>query len=520
MKEQDSEQAFSLAQYCEVALRRRWWVVGTLFAIWAVAWGCAWILPPRYRSETTIVVDELQVPAEEGISGLQNRLQTLTPQILSRVRLQRIIQELKLDGPARGSASLGALASQMRRDIRVEPLQASGRPNQLAAFTISYSAASPAVAQEVTRRLTSLFIEENVSTRAQQSQQTTSFLESQLQDARAWLQKQEERLQQYKAQYLGQLPSEAQANYAQRDALDLRLQSAAQELQHAKQQRLYLNSLLSQYRELRVPGSSASSAPTGTPPALDAELSRLRQQADDLRLRYTEAHPELVRLREQIARAERLKAQIGQELNKGPGEAAVEESPTTLQIRSELRANEQEILDRQNQVAGAQAEMRAVQARLRNAPVRERQLAELTRDYDQSRAYYESLLAKRNQTQLAGSLEKQQRGEQFRILDPPSLPAAPYYPDRFKFTLAGLVLGLVAGGLAGYTREVLDDHIHSPAQLASLCAAPVLASIPPAAKADSWLRRLRVGGEIAGMTALLTFLTGNTFMAFIARYRE
>ncbi|MGE5726361.1 MAG: hypothetical protein ACM34G_14360 [Acidobacteriota bacterium] len=520
MREQDSEQPFSLAQYCDIALRRRWWIAGTLFAVWGIACVSAWLLPARYRSETTIVIDELPIPAEDSISGLQSRLQTLTPQILSRVRLQRIIQDLKLYGLASGGPSPEALAGRMRRDIKVEALQVSGRPNQLAAFTVSYSATSPAVAQEVTRRLTSLFIEENVRTRAQQSQQTTSFLESQLQDARGWLQKQEERLQQFKAQYLGQLPSETQANYAQRDALDLRLQSATQELQRAKQQRLYLNSLLSQYRELRVSGSSASSAPTGTPPALDAELSRLRQQVDDLRLRYTEAHPELVRLREQIARTERLKANIGQELSQSPGEAAAEESPTTLQIQSQLRANEQEILDRQNQMAGVQAAMGAVQARLRNAPVRERQLAELTRDYDQSRAYYESLLAKRNQSQLAVSLEKQQRGAQFRILDPPSLPAAPFYPDRFKFSLAGLVLGLVAGGLAGYAREVMDDHIHSPAQLENLCAAPILASVPPAAKAESWLRRLRVGGEIAAMAALLAFMTGSTFVAFIARYRE
>ncbi|HTM88930.1 MAG TPA: hypothetical protein VL155_12055 [Terriglobales bacterium] len=519
MKEQDSEQPFSLVQYRDIALRRRWWIAGTLFIVWGIAWVCAWIVPTRYRSETTIVIDELPVPAEDGISGLQNRLQTLTPQILSRTRLQRIIQDLKLYSPAGSGPSPEVLASQMRRDIKVEPVQVSGRPGQLAAFTVSYSASRPAVAQEVTRRLTSLFIEENVRTRTQQSQQTTTFLENQLQDARGWLQKQEGRLQQFKAQYLGQLPSETQANFAQRDALDFRLQSARQELQRAKQQRVYLSSLLSQYRELRLSGSSASSSPAGTPPALDAELSRLRQQADDARLRYTEAHPELIRLREQIARAEKLKAQMGQELRKGV-EGAAQESPTTLQIQSQLRANEQEIVDGESQMDGVQAEMRSVRARLRNAPVREQQLAELTRDYDQSRAYYESLLAKRNQSQLAGSLEKQQRGAQFRVLDPPTLPAAPYYPDRFKFSLAGLVLGLVAGGVVGYAQEVLDDHIHSSAQVESLCAAPILASIPPAPKPDSWLRRLRLGGEIAGMTALLAFVTGSTFMAFIARYRD
>lgn len=516
MRVQESEEPYGLAQYRDIAVRQRWWMLGTLFAVWAAAWVAAWMLPARYRSETTIIIDELQVP-QEGGSGLQERLQTLTPQILSRTRLQRIIQDLKLYGAA--GSSTEPLVNQMRRDTKVQPLPVSGRPNELAAFTVSYAAGSPALAQQVTTRLTSLFIEENVRTRAQHSQQAASFLESQLQDARAWLQKQESRLQQFKAQYQGQLPSEAQANVSLRDGLENRLQNATQELQRANQQKLYLSSLLAQYRRLRVSAGSTSSAPAGTPPALDAELARLGQQLAELRLRYTEAHPDLVRLRQQMARTEQLKAQMEQELTGAPPGAA-EETPTTLQLQSQLRANEQEIRDRQNEAAGMKAELRAVQSRLRNTPAREQQLAELTRDYDQSRAYYESLLARRNQSLLAGSLEKQQQGEQFRILDPPTLPTAPYYPDRFKFSMAGLLLGAVAGGLAGYARELLDDHIHSQAQVESLCPAPILAVIPHASEPDPWPSRLRLGGEIAGATALLAFITAGTFLAFIARYRD
>lgn len=520
MKEQNSEQPLSLAEYRAIVLRRRWWILGGLFVVWAAAWVASRVLPSKYRSETTIVIDELPVATGEGSSGLQARLQTLTPQILSRNRLQQIIRDLSLYRGADGNTTAQALVSQMRRDIQVQPLAVSGRPSELAAFTVSFSGASAAQAQQVTRRLTSLFIEENVRTRIQRSQQTTSFLDSQLQDARGWLQKQEARLQQFKAQYLGQLPSETQANLALRDTLEGRLQNATQELQHANQQKVYLNSLLSQYHKLRMSGSSASSAPAETPPVLDAELSRLRQQIAELRLRYTEAHPDLMRLREQVARTEELKIQMERELTGGQPVANATESPTTLQIQSQLRATEQEIRDRQNQVSGMQAEMRAVQARLRNTPVREQQLAELTRDYDQSRAYYESLLSKRSQSQLAGSLEKQLEGGQFRVLDPPTLPAAPYYPDRFKFSVAGLLLGLVAGGLAGFLREALDDHIHSRADVENLCPAPILASIPPAAEPDSWLRRLRLSGEVAGVTALLALIMGSTLLAFVARYRD
>ncbi len=524
MKAQACEEPMSLTQYVEIGVRRRWWILGMLFVVWTGVWSATWLLPARYRSETTILIDELQVPAqkvgEESGPGLQARLQTLTPQILSRTRLQRIIEDLKLYGEGKGRPAPEALVSQMRRDIKVQPLQVAGRPDELAAFTLSYSAHSPALAQQVAKRLTSFFIEEDVRTRAERSQQTSSFLDAQLEDARAWLQKQETRLQQFKAQYLGQLPSQMQANVAELGALDNRLQNAREELQRAQQQKVYLNSLLTQYRELRVAGSSASSDVTQTPPALDAELTRLSRQMGELRLRYTEEHPDLIQLRQQLASTEKLKAQMQRELTVEGGIAPRVESAASAQIQSQLKANELEISDRQKEMGGVQVEMRAARGRLRNTPIREQQLAELTRDYDQSRAYYESLLAKKNQTQLASSLEQRQPGEQFRILDPPSLPSGPYFPNRFRFALAGLLLGAVAGGAAAYGCEMLDDHIHSRGEVETLYAVPILATIPPAPEPDSWLRRLRVGGEIAGATALLAFVTGSTFLAFIARYRD
>lgn len=524
MKAQACEEPMSLTQYVEIAVRRRWWILGTVFVVWTVVWSATWLLPARYRSETTILIDELQVPAqkvgEESGPGLQARLQTLTPQILSRTRLQRIIEDLKLYGEGKGRPAPEALVSQMRRDIKVQPLQVAGRPDELAAFTLSYSAHSPALAQQVAKKLTSFFIEEDVRTRAERSQQTSSFLDAQLEDARAWLQKQETRLQQFKAQYLGQLPSQMQANVAELGALDNRLQNAREELQRAQQHKVYLNSLLTQYRELRVAGSSASSDVTQTPPALDAELTRLNRQMGELRLRYTEEHPDLIQMRQQLASTEKLKAQMQRELMAEGGMVPRVESAASAQIQSQLKANELEISDRQKEMGGVQVEMRAARGRLRNTPIREQQLAELTRDYDQSRAYYESLLAKKNQTQLASSLEQRQPGEQFRILDPPSFPSGPYFPNRFRFALAGLLLGAVAGGAAAYGCEMLDDHIHSRAEVETLYAVPILATIPPAAEPGSWLRRLRVGGEIAGATALLAFITGSTFLAFIARYRD
>ncbi len=526
MPEPESEESINFSHYWDVLRRRRWWIVGGLVVVWSLAWGATWVLPPAYRSETTILIAEPNVPENYVLPNVssdpQEHVQTLTQQILSRTRLQRIIEDLNLYAAERRRGTIDDVVDQMRRDIKIDLIQTTGRKAELTAFTVSYTGPTSALAQQVATRLTSLFIEENLRARAEQSEQTTNFLENQLQEARARIEKQENRLRQFKSQHLGQLPSQVDTNVSILNAISARIANANEALNRAEQQKLYLSSLLSQYRDMQtVETGSAASRPAMTPPALDGEISRLKMQLADLQTRYTGQHPDLLDLRDRIAKTEKLKAQMEQELANGTAaDSAATDSPTTAQIASHLKANELEIANRKKEIAAAEAEIDKIQARLNNTPVREQQLADLMRDYEQSRAYYTSLLAKKDQSQLATNLERGQQGEHFAVLDPPTLPATPDFPNRFKFSMAGLVIGICTGLAAAYGREVTDDHIYDRLEVEKLSRGVVLVTIPPATTArELHTARLRAYMEFACGAVLLAVVAGGTVLAFLTYHR-
>ena len=166
---------------------------------------------------------------------------------------------------------------------------------------------------------------------------------------------------------------------------------------------------------------------------------------------YTDKHPDVRKTREQIARVEKTRERIVADMNSrtknsNPEPAATPLDPKSapmLELESQLKANRLEIANRQAEIKEEQDKITQYQARLNMAPVMEQQFADITRDYDQSKTDYESLLKKKNQSEMSTDLEKTQQGEQFRMLDPPNLPVRPYKPNRLVLCGAGLAVGLV-----------------------------------------------------------------------------
>ena len=482
--------------YLGMARRRCWHFAAPAFVCWLLVTAAGWIIPPNYRSGTLILVEQPTVPQQyvvPNISGdLQNRMDSITQQILSRTRLERIIEKLNLYPKERARLTPDDVVERMRKDIDIELVRSPEREQQLTAFNVYFCAHKPAVAQQVTNELTDLFISENLEVRQQLSENTTQFLQSQLDEARSSLTEQEKRLREYKDRYLGELPGQLQSNLEILAGLQSQLQAEQDSLGRAKQQHAYLESLIAQYQSVVPSIKPGDEAPVGLP-AIDQELDRLRAQLTDLSSRYTEKHPDVRKLKEQIAKTEKMKQQIAADLNAKSKGGAKSDIPDTLaqsysdvgrispmiEVQSQLKANQLEIANRQESVKQLQAKIAEYQGRLNQTPVREQQLSDLSRDYDQSKANYESLLAKKNQSELATNLEKRQEGEHFRILDPPSLPTRPYSPNRFKLSCIGLFAGLVVGGAVAAGAEIADDRVYSDKELHKLIPAEVLVEIPP-----------------------------------------
>ena len=514
----------SIQEYFAIALRRRWYLVLPMVLGWALVMLSTWFVSPKYRSETVIIVEQQKVPEQYVVSNvavdLQQRLQSMSQQILSRTRLLGIIDSFQLyRRNIRKQPDPEVLVQQMRKDIKIDLVQAPGRPWELSAFKISYSAPTALLAQQVTKELSSLFIEENLQTRQQLSEDTTKFLENQLEQARQNLASQEERLRDFKARYLGELPEQLQTNIQILSGLQARLQAATEALDQANQQKLYLESLLNQYKTLRSQlavrsGDSGTSAPT-----LDEQIERLRTELAGLNSRATPKHPDVIRLKRQLADAENMKQQMDAQLKSGKVDDVMEGAgrpksladlqaiSPMLQIDGQIKSNRLEITNRKQEVGRLETQIDLYQSRLNMTPVREQQVAALTRDYDQSRTNYESLLNKKMQSEMATSLEKRHEGQQFRIIDAPNFPEKAYSPDRFKFSLIGLLFGIALGiGITAFV-EMTDKRIHSEEDLLSVTPVPILSAIPLLQSAADqqrqwWVFRLQMAAALLLIAAI------------------
>lgn len=487
----------SLEDYWAIVRRRRWWIFLPLFLCWAAVWAGSWFLPTTYRSEALILVEQQKVPEQYVVPNvtvsLQDRLQSMTQQILSRTRLQGVIDRFKLY-PKHSTA--GAIldsddpVEQMRKDIDIQLVESPGHPGELTAFKIDYTATSRELAQQVNSELTSLFIDENLKSQQQQSESTTAFLESQLATARSQLEQQEAKVRAFKASHFGDLPTQLESNVQILTGLQNQLDSNQRALDGAKQQNLYLESLLQQYQSFQNVGDNAG-APASSLDTLDKELLDLRKNLADARARYTEDYPDVTSLKQKIDETDQLKKSIEAEIagNQKSGKASsapndptvdpsLQSSPAVMQIRSQLKANELEIQNYDHHATDIESQIATYRGRLNMTPETEQELADISRGYEESKANYDSLLQKQNQSQLATSLEQRQQGEQFRIIDPPSLPDKPASPNHFRISLIGLGIGSGMGLMLAALIEVSNARVWHEKDLDGLVPGLVLAYIP------------------------------------------
>ena len=516
--DQKEPEALDLKHYLQIIRRRHLHFLISMFIGWAVVWSASWMLHPRYQSNTLILVEQPTVPKNyvtPNVSDdLQERLRSITQQILSRTRLLRIIEQFGLYSAQSTRTTPDDQVERMRKDIAIELVRGQG--DQITAFNVSYTSGNPQLAQQVTGELTNLFINENLEVRQQQSEDTTKFLEAQLENARGQLSEQEDRIRQFKSQHVGEMPEQLTSNLQILSGLQGQLQNEQDSLNAAKQQRVYLQTLADQSH---VMGTSNGNGVPGGLPTVEQELSKLKAQLADLSSHYTERHPDVRKLKEQIAKTEQMRDRfLAIPTNREDGgdsgqKADLLLNPASAQIQSQLQANKIEITNREHSVAELKIKIESYQARLNQEPIREQQLADLTRGYDQSKATYDDLLKKKNESAMATRMEIAQQGERFRVVDPPSLPQRPSFPNRLKFCGIGIALGLALGVFVAGLFEMRDDRIYEEKELKELLPAAVLTEIPVIVN-EYDLRKERTRMWLTWATTALVFafiLAGSAF---------
>jgi len=530
-EEQELERP-DIQRFFGIARRRHLQFLIPLFLGWLVVWGISWVLPPLYKSSTTILVEQPTMPQSYVVPNvnddLQTRLQSMSEQILSRTRLLVIIQRLHLYDGTRGKGTDDQKIASMRKDIELG-LVRDPQKQEVSSFTITYTARSPRLAQQVTAELTELFISENQKVLQEESEGTTGFLEQQLEDARESLAEQEAKVREFEGGHEGALPEQEQSNLQILGGLNSQLQSEEDALNTAKQQRVYLQTLLEQERNALgrtrpIGEGSDASAPTDLA-AVDVQLEKLRAQLADLSSRYTDNYPDVQNTKNQIAKLEVVRdnlvaASKKSRETKQPGDSSAATDPTLIgpaqQTRSQLQANQLEIQNREVAVASLKFRINDYQGRLNAEPATEQELADLTRGYDQSKANYDDLLKKKDESAMATNMEQMQQGERFTMLDPPSLPSKPDSPNRLKFCGIGLAVGLTLGILVAGGFEFMDDRLHTEKEIKSFLPIAVISEIPEIVSSldeRSSKKKLALGWA-ASVVVVGTILAGSVFSFF------
>ena len=463
------------------SLRRHWWIPLVTAVLLGLAGVVAvLVLPKKYTSTTMVLVEQPTVPIEYVKpvvnDDLNHRLASMKEQVLSRSRLQPIIEKLNLYPEQRGKAHMEELEDTLRKAVEVELMQPMpGSVNrQPPGFQISVTFANPQVAQQICTDITSMFIEQNSKRREQQAVDTTQFLSQQLDQAKTKLDEQDAQLAQFKRQYLGSLPEEEQTNLSILTGMNTQLEAVIQALSRAQQDKAFNEAMLSQQETNWKQTTSGNQ----NPETQEQQLTQLEAQLSDLLARYTPEHPDVLKVKSQI---EELKKKLAQEPASKPSsvaQAPLHEPPQIQQLRAKIKQDDLGIIELSKRQSQIQEQIRLMQGRVQASPMVEQQFKEITRNYQTALELYNELLKKRDSSTMATSLEHQQESETFRILDPPSLPASPSSPNRLALIGGGMGVGLALGLGVLYLLAMMDKAMYTERDVETCLKLPVLTTVP------------------------------------------
>lgn len=470
------------ADYIDI-LKRRWAAIVILTLIGGpLGYVIARMLPARYTSQTTVLIQPPTVPISyvpPAVTGdIQQRLASMQQQILSRSRLEPVIRQFDLYSADINSVPMENLVARLQKAIVVSPIQPmEGTSHTLSGFTIAVTLGTPQKAQSVCSTITSMFIEESERERQQNSENTTQFLTQQLTDAKQKLDEQNAKLAAFQTRYLGSLPDDDKTNLNILTTLTSQLTAATEALSRAQQDKSFDETSLSQALQ-----AWQASQTTGNPMDLQQQLAQLQTKLADLRSRYTDDYPDVIRTKADI---EALKKEIAAQGDTTGGQSGSTKTAQTAiepqniqQLRAQLHSTEVLISQKTAEEQQLKRQIGLYQSRVQATPDVEQQYKALTLGQEAALKTYNDLQQHRDEAQMATNLEKRQEGETFAILDPANLPDQASFPNKLMFAGGGFALGLALGVGLAFLGEMRDTSIRTEQDVEFALRLPVIVMVP------------------------------------------
>jgi polysaccharide chain length determinant protein (PEP-CTERM system associated) len=467
-------QGFDITQILNSLYRRKDIVIAVALVVAILAAYLAISLPNVYRSSTLILVTPQRLPsnyvASTVTSSIEQRMQAIAQQVLGRTMLERVVNEFNLFNSVGSQASIDERVAGLRKRINL----AISRSDT---FSISFDAESPENARRVTARIASLFIEQNLKVREQQAAGTTTFISAEAERLRIELEEQEARVNKYRAQYWLELPENRDANFKALDQLQRELENGMNRLSSLQDRKSALEKQMAESdileRELSMLGTlgggSTASASTG-PSRRNNELAALLKK-------YRAKHPDVIRLKREVEAAEAA-APVKETKVAAPDLSLTTGMSLKTMLASQVDDLKAEMAALQTKNKNIRTQVSMLQSRIDGTPLRSIELSKISRDYDITLRKYQDLLAKALESELSENMEKKQKGEQFQIVDPASLPQDPVAPNRQRILLVGLLLGIGGGVGFAFLLDFMDKSFKSNDDLVGYSSIPLLAVLP------------------------------------------
>jgi polysaccharide chain length determinant protein (PEP-CTERM system associated) len=479
--------SYTMGEYIEMLRNRIWYIVIPFILIVTGTSGYAIFAPRLYKASTLVLVSPQRIPEAfvqaTVTSKVEERLQSIAQEVLSRTRLEQIIGEMKLYQKEQKTRSREDLVALMQKDIKIE--LPTRKDESKGFFTIAYIGHDPSVVATVANKLASQFIEENLKLREQQAVGTTEFLATEMVASKAKLDELETAVTQYKRRNMGELPEQRDSNIKILEQLQNQNQRVGENLRAAQDRKLLIQKQLSDLelltgsQDTAVYGKDRRSAPeTAAEKKGFYELQKdfLTKTLEELRVKYTENHPDVIATKKKLADIETKK-------DSKETVAAIEaydakKDPRYKELQNQLAMTDRNIARFEEDERNISNQLGKYRARIEQTPAREQDMASLLREHQSTKETYERLQKKSQDAQQAENLEKRQKGEQFRIIDPARIPEKPFSPDIPKLLLIGLFAAIGSGFALALFREQMDRSFHNSGDVETTLGLKVLAIVP------------------------------------------
>lgn len=464
------EEITSIQDFVCIIKRHKWSLVIPAVIVFAIAVAAALTWPRTYRSTSTILIEEQEIPRDfvaSTVTGFADqRLQVINQRVMISTKLLEIVDRFNLYPEMRRKKTTEEVIAQMQKDIVLKTVSADvtdsrtgRRSNATIAFSLSYDGEKPELVQKVAGVLTSLYLEENLKVREQQSTGTFKFLEDEALSLKDRLQKIDAELSAFKKKNMDALPELLQVNIQSLERIDRDISQMNDALRTLKEKESNLQSQL-------------SSIPSEADSQDKALLKELKAKLVQLESRYSDKYPDVIKARAEIAK---LEERIG---NPAPGASEKSDNPVYINLTSQMSGVKSEFGSVKRQIEDMHRKRDEYQRRIEMAPKVDEIYKGMISERNYTQAKYDDLMRKSMEAKVSQGLEKEQMGERFNLIDPPRLPEKPIKPNVPAILLIGFVLGLGAGVGVAALKEYSDTSVRSVSTLAKETALPVLGSIP------------------------------------------